>query len=84
MIVIVTDDVQGPQKESGESDEGEQLTVLVKGVVRDVQSHLRPGNQICKQAPPRYGDDRNIPASLAVLAIVRIDADSCPIMLFYI
>ena len=36
MIVSVTDDVQGPQKESGESDEGEQQTALVKAEVCDL------------------------------------------------
>ena len=39
VVVSDTDDVPGPQKESGESDEGEQLTALVKAEVRDL-SHI--------------------------------------------
>ena len=39
MVVSDTDEVPGPQKDSGESDEGEQLTALVKAEVRDL-SHI--------------------------------------------
>ena len=36
MVVSDTDDVPGPQKESGESDGGEQLTALEEAEVRDL------------------------------------------------
>ena len=36
MVPSDIDDVPGPQKESGESDEGEQLTILVEAEVRDL------------------------------------------------
>ena len=36
MVPSDIDDVPGPQKESGESDEGEQLTTLVEAEVRDL------------------------------------------------
>ena len=36
MVVIDTDDVPGPQKESGESGEGDQPTALVEAEVRDL------------------------------------------------
>ena len=36
MVVSDTDDVPGPQKESGESDEGWQLTALVEAEVHDL------------------------------------------------
>ena len=39
MVVSDTDDVPGPQEESGESDESKQLTVQVKAEVRDL-SHI--------------------------------------------
>ena len=39
MVVSDTADVPGPQKESGKSDEGEQLTALVKAEVHDL-SHI--------------------------------------------
>ena len=39
MVVSDIDGVPGPQKDSGESDEGEQLTALVKAEVHDL-SHI--------------------------------------------
>ena len=39
MVVSDTDDIPGPQEESGKSDEGKQLTALVKAEVRDL-SHI--------------------------------------------